>query len=56
MNTKFEKLSPYLLILLGLLLLFFIGQAEVAGVCFLFGLVMIIESVWLEKWGIDGQD
>ena len=45
-----KKLYPYLLILLGLFLLFFIGQAEVAGVCLLIGIVMVIESIWPEEW------
>ena len=51
MNTTLENLSPYLFILLGLLILFFIGQAEVAGVCILLGVVMIILQIWPEKWG-----
>lgn len=46
-----RKFYPYLLILLGLFLLFFVGKAEVAGVCILIGVVMIIESIWPEKWG-----
>lgn len=53
MNTTLKKLSPFLLILLGLLLLFFIGQAEAAGVCLLLGIVMVILQIWPEKWGAD---
>ena len=48
-----KKLYPLLLILFGLFLLFFIGLAEVAGVCILVGIVMIFESIWPEKWEID---
>lgn len=50
MNTLLKKLTPYLLILLGLLLLFFIEQPGAAGVCILVGIVMIILSIWPEKW------
>ena len=50
MNTTIIK-KTYLLILLGLFLLLFIGQALVAGVCVLIGIVLIIERFWPEKWG-----
>ena len=53
MNSTFIKLLPYLLILFGLLLLFIIGQAIPAGVCFLIGIVMILERIWPEKWESD---
>jgi len=53
MNSTLKKLSPYLLILFGLFVLFFMGMAEVAIVCFLIGIVMAIENVWPEKWGTD---
>lgn len=53
MSTALKNLSPYLLILLGLLLLFFAGQAEVAGVCLLLGIVMVILRIWPEEWGSD---
>ncbi len=56
MKSKFKALSPLCLILFGLFLLFFVGQPIPAGVCFLIGIVMIIESIWPEKWGIDNQD
>ena len=55
MNTILKNLSPYLLILLGLLLLFFIGQAEAAGVCILVGIVMLILSIWPEEWDAEKQ-
>ena len=55
MNKILKKLSPYFLILLGLLLLFFIGQAEAAGVCILLGIVMIILRIWPEKWDAEIQ-
>ena len=48
-----KKLLPYLLILLGLLILIIIGQPIVAGVCFLFGIVMIILQIWPEHWEHD---
>lgn len=48
-----KKLYPYLLILLGLFLLLFIGQALVAGSCILIGIVMVIERIWPEKWAAD---
>ena len=50
MNSTLIKISPYLLILVGLLILFFLGLAPAAGVCFLIGMVMIVESIWPEKW------
>lgn len=52
MNTVLKKLSPYLLIILGILLLF-MNQPIPSGVCCLIGVVMIIESIWPEKWGAD---
>lgn len=48
-----RKFYPYLLILFGLLILFFIGLAPVAGVCLLLGIVMIIERKWPEDWEAD---
>lgn len=56
MNTIFKKYSPYLIILFGFFVFFvflFIGQATVAGGCFLIGIVMIIERIWPEKWDAD---
>lgn len=50
MNPTLKKLSPLLLILLGLFLLFFMNQAPAAGVCILVGVVMVIERIWPEKW------
>lgn len=41
---------PYLLILLGLLLLFILSQPIPAGISLLLGVVMIIERIWPEKW------
>ena len=46
-------LSPCFWILLGLLLLFFIGRAEAAGICFLIGIAVIILRIWPEKWEAD---
>lgn len=48
-----RKFYPYLIILFGLFVLFFIGYAPVAGVCLLLGIVMIIESKWPEEWETD---
>lgn len=53
MNTTLKDLSPYFLILIGLFILFFMDMAPVAGVFFLLGIVMVIESIWPEKWGTD---
>ena len=44
-----NKILPYLLILLGLFILFMIQQPIVAGVCLLLGIVMILESIWHES-------
>jgi len=48
-----KKSKPYLIILLGLLLLFWFNQVIPAGVFLLLGIVMIIESIWPEKWEAD---
>lgn len=53
MNETLKKFSPYLILLLGLYLLFFLGLAEPAGVLFLISYVIIVESIWPEKWGSD---
>lgn len=50
MITVLKKLSPYILIIIGLLLLFFINNALPVGVCVLLGLIMLIERKWPEKW------
>ena len=48
-----KRMLPYLLILFGLFLLLFVGQAIPAGVCFLLGVVMIFEKIWPEEWDAD---
>ncbi len=48
-----KRMLPYVLILIGLILLLFAGQAIPAGVCFLLGIVMIIEKIWPEEWEAD---
>lgn len=53
MNQILKKTSPYLLILLGLFLLLWMGQAPTAGVCLVIGIVMIIEKIWPEEWEAD---
>lgn len=55
MNTTLKNSLPYLLILLGILILFLIELGPAAGVCLLLGIVMIFESVWPEKWETDKQ-
>lgn len=50
-----KRMLPYLLILIGLILLLFVGQAIPAGVCFLLGVVMIFEKIWPEKWDTDKE-
>lgn len=50
MNSTLQSLLPYIAVLLGLLFLFYLGMAIPAGVCFLVGIVMIIERKWPEKW------
>lgn len=55
MNPTIKKTSPFLLIITGLFLLFYMGMAEPAGVCLLMGIVMIVERVWPERWEADKQ-
>ena len=52
MNSTLFRISPFLLILLGLIILFMTQFTPVAGICFLLGIVMIIERTWPEKWEI----
>ena len=53
MKKNISHLFPYLLILFGLIILFQFGQGPVAGVFVLIGIVMVVESIWPEKWGSD---
>ena len=55
MDSRLKKLSPYLLILFGVLALF-IGQAIPSGICFLIGVTMILERIWPEKWGVENEN
>lgn len=50
MSTFFKKTTPFVFILLGLFLLFYMGIEIPAGVCLLLGIVMIVEHIWPEKW------
>lgn len=50
MNTALKKTTPFLLLLLGLFMLFMMGNVMIAGVCILLGIVMVIERIWPEKW------
>ena len=51
MKPKYIQFLPYLIIIWGLFLLIKMNQPIPAGVCFLLGLVVIIERIWPEKWG-----
>ena len=51
-----KKFYPYLFVILGQFLLFWMNQAPIAGVCLLLGIVMIIESIWPEKWEKEKQE
>lgn len=53
MSRILKTTSPFLVIIFGLFLLFFMDKPMPAGVCILIGVVMIIERIWPEKWGID---
>lgn len=50
MKIIFKKTIPYLLIFFGLFLLFFLGNAQLSGISLLIGIVMVIDSIWPEKW------
>ena len=54
MSKRITTISPFLVILFGLFLLFWLKLAEAAGVCLLTGYI-IIERVWPEKWGTDSN-
>ena len=51
MFIKSSKLIPFFILFLGLFLIFIFDQTIPAGICFLIGIVMIIDNVWPEKWG-----
>ena len=40
------KALPYLLLLIGLMALFVVGNAYVAGPFFILGIVIILERIW----------
>ena len=40
------KALPYLLLLIGIMALFVVGNTYVAGACIIFGIVMILERIW----------
>ena len=50
-----KRYYPYLLIPVGLFFLFIIGQPIAAGICLLIFIVMLIESIWPEKWVTDSS-
>ncbi len=41
-----KKASPYLVLLFGILSLFYLGNVYVAGVLIILGIVMIFERIW----------
>lgn len=53
MNTALKKASPFLLLLFGLFMLLVMGNAMIAGICLLLGVVIIIERIWPEEWKQD---
>ena len=44
---------PYMLIFIGLIMLFFLGQPIPAGVFLLLGIVIIFDRIWPEEWKAD---
>ena len=40
------KALPYILLLVGLIALFVVGNAYVSGSFFILGIVMILERIW----------
>ncbi len=50
MKKTLKGLFPIFLILFGLFLLLLMNLEKPAGVCFLIGIVMLIEKIWPEKW------
>lgn len=55
MNVFVKKMSPLLVVLLGLLLLFS-GMPEAAGCFILIGIVMIVLRVWPEEWAAEKRE
>ena len=56
MKPIYIKFLPYLIIILGLFLLYKMNQPVPAGICILLGVVMIIERIWPEEWGKDKKE
>lgn len=50
MSSAFFIILPYLLIILGVLILCFFNIGIVAGIFMLIGIAMISEKIWPEKW------
>lgn len=40
------KALPYILLLVGLITLFVVGNVYVSGVCITLGIVIILERIW----------
>ena len=53
-NVILKKSMPLLLIILGFLTLN-IFQGYLALTCMVIGIVMIIERIWPEKWGVEND-
>jgi len=53
MKITLIKSIPYLLILIGIILLLYMSLPIQAGGCLLLGIVMVIEKIYPEKWGDD---
>lgn len=53
-NSWLMKAMPWLLIFLGIYTLNMF-QGYVALSCMLIGIVMLIERVWPEKWGVENE-
>lgn len=45
-----KKITPFLLIIFGIILLLVFSLPIPAGACVLIGLVMIIDKIWPERW------
>lgn len=46
-----KKVTPFLLVLLGFIVLAYNGQAIVAGALMVIGITIILNWIWPEKWG-----
>ncbi len=57
MSSTIKTIVPYLILFIGLFILFMIPKfAYASGVLLLVGIVMQIERIWPEKWGAEKDD